>query len=303
MYLKEKSKEKIFLLKENKIVYIAGFIVILFLKAFYSSASSHALKWILAPTARWVELLSGISFTYETGAGYVNHSYKFIIAPSCSGVQFMIIVIATLIFSFVHRMTADADKPNKKILWTIGSIIFAYLFTILINGLRILLSIYLPNYIYGMGISAKWLTSDRLHTLTGTVVYFTALLALYRLADFLSSQLALLPQTVKPYPQTHSILNSKINNSHDRCQIQESCIEAFPNLKRSMLQAIHKCLPPVFWYFFIVLGIPFLNRAYKTNSEKFWNYAMLITPVCLMIFFLFCALTLFRNRRRRLMMH
>lgn len=46
-----------------------------------------------------------------------------------------------------------------------------------------------------------------------------------------------------------------------------------------------KCLSPVFWYFFIVLGIPFLNRSYRQDGGKFGQYALLVTSVCMVILF------------------
>lgn len=96
------------MLRQNGIFYLTGLLFILGIKLFYSKASVPDLKWILAPTSLWVRILSGIPFDYEPGSGYVSHSFRFIIAPSCSGVQFMLIAAATLLYSFVHRM------PTRK---------------------------------------------------------------------------------------------------------------------------------------------------------------------------------------------
>ena len=96
------------ILWQNGIFYLTGMLIILGIKLFYSKASVPDLKWILAPTSLWVRILSGIPFDYEPGSGYVSHSFRFIIAPSCSGVQFMLIAAATLLYSFVHRM------PTRK---------------------------------------------------------------------------------------------------------------------------------------------------------------------------------------------
>lgn len=96
------------ILRQNGIFYLTGMLIILGIKLFYSKASIPDLKWILAPTSLWVRILSGIPFDYEPGSGYVSHSFRFIIAPSCSGVQFMLIAAATLLYSFVHRM------PTRK---------------------------------------------------------------------------------------------------------------------------------------------------------------------------------------------
>lgn len=83
------------LLKENWIFYLTGAAFVLGLKLFYSQADADELKWILAPTSRWVSILSGIPFEYMAHTGFVNHDIRFIIASSCSGIQFMLIAAAT----------------------------------------------------------------------------------------------------------------------------------------------------------------------------------------------------------------
>src|SRR5688500_16207168 len=60
------------------------------LKYFYSTASPDELRWILAPTTRLVELLSGRSFEFESHAGYMSSDNRFLIAASCAGVNFLL---------------------------------------------------------------------------------------------------------------------------------------------------------------------------------------------------------------------
>ena len=45
---------------------------------------------------------------------------------------------------------------------------------------------------------------------------------------------------------------------------------------------------PSFWYFSIVLGIPFLNRAYRNRPQTFTDYALLLTAVCLTVITFYC---------------
>lgn len=256
------------IIRKNFIYYSAGFLILFTAKAFYSQADCDMLKWILAPTKWWVSILSGIPFWYESGIGYVNYSLKFIIAASCSGVSFMIITIATLIFSFIHRFCS----PSEKITWMAGSIGFSYLFTVFINGLRIILAIYIPLYLTGMPVYSRYLTQERLHTLIGTVVYFTALLILYHLADFLFE--------IKNGIFSKNVISDPGDSCSDR---------------PIWLYAVRKCTPPVFWYFFLVLGVPFLNRTYHNNYTGFAAYAILITAVCLFILLLVFASFIMRK--------
>ena len=73
---------------------IAQWVVVLLcaltLKLYYSAASANQLRWILAPTTLFVELVSGVSFEFESHAGYISEDRSFLIAPSCAGVNFLI---------------------------------------------------------------------------------------------------------------------------------------------------------------------------------------------------------------------
>ena len=240
--------------QKNNIYYLMGILTLLFLKLFYAKASCEALRWILGPTARFVTLMTGISFSYEPDMGYVNHSLKYVIAPSCSGVRFLIILIAMLIFSFVHR-------AKKGFLWTVLSLPASYVLTVLINVLRIILSIYVPLFLGQTGFYSSSLTQDTLHTAIGTATYFASLLVIYHLTD---------TYFVKP--------SSKQKKSR--------------NLQY---------LVPAFWYFMIVLGIPFLNHASTKGGEKFTGYATLISFVCLPILLLFCLIGTIRKHSKVLL--
>lgn len=226
------------LLRQNFIFYLAGALMILGLKYYYHRADCDSLLWILAPTARWMQLLSKIPFTYISGAGYVNHSLRLLIAPSCSGVRFMTITFATLVFSFVH-MIASLRKI-KGFCWIAVSAFLSWLFTVFVNGLRIITAIYLPLYLEDAGLIKGMLTQDRLHTMIGVAVYFIALLTIYRLVGWF---------------------------------VQKSTNQSF----------LHKCAPPVFWYFILTLGLPFLNRADRNGTAKFAEFTVLVTTCCVLI--------------------
>ena len=235
------------IIQQNMIYYLMGILTLLFLKLFYAEASCEALRWILGPTARLVTLITGISFSYEPGMGYINHSLKYVIAPSCSGVRFLLILIAMLIFSFVHR-------AEKGFLWTVLSLPVSYVLTVSVNVLRIILSIYIPLFLGQTGFS-RYLTQNALHTAIGTATYFASLLIIYHLTD--------------AYFVKSSGRQKKSRNLH--------------------------YLVPAFWYFVIVLGIPFLNHAYTKGDGKFTGYAALVSSVCLPILLLFGVISTIRK--------
>ncbi|MCI9337389.1 MAG: exosortase K [Lachnospiraceae bacterium] len=297
-------REKFRFLWQNMVIYMVGLFLLLGMKYLYSKADCESLLWILGPTARWVEVLSGIPFVYEPGMGYANHGLRFLIAPSCSGVQFMIITAAMLIFSFSHRVMdcRNAKFPDESagagpfghgastgsgrqnaikrapgtgrrypqairriwpgLGWIVLSLLLSYLITIFVNGLRIVAAIYLPYFFRRIDVFDGPLTPDMLHTMIGVVVYFAALLTIYRLAGFL----------------------------FDRFRSTDEARPSSPILG--------KCLAPLFWYFFIVLGIPFLNRAYRRSNGQFAEFALLVTLCCGAVL-LFYGLALLIRRKLR----
>ncbi|WP_251205185.1 exosortase K [Acetatifactor aquisgranensis] len=281
-------------LRQNLFFYIIGFFILFGMKYLYSKADCEGLRWILGPTAGWVEVLSGIPFVYERGMGYANHGLRFLIAPSCSGVQFLIITAAMLIFSFVHEAAdfrpagcrrdkeEESSSPScpghiydndvsvmskssplrigKGICWIAASLLLSYVLTVFVNGLRIIAAIYLPSFFERIHAFGRFLTPDRLHTMIGVVVYFAALLTIHQLTRLLFHK----------------------NSGADR--------------KQTSALVLRKCLSPLFWYFFLVLGIPFLNRAYDRSGKQFTEFALLVTLCCGFILLLYCLGALIRRQ-------
>ncbi len=247
-------------------LYLIGLIVILGIKYIYSRAGFGELDFILAPTARWVTFISGINFIRQAEVGYINHSIRFIIAPGCSGVQFMLITFAALFFPLVHRM----NSVERGVCWLAGSFLFSYPFTVLVNGIRIVLSIYIPVYFDKWNIQANWLTAERLHTIIGTVVYVTALLAIYHLAGLF------LRLKRKTPPDIPGIFQSKV-----------------------VFKMLNRFVPPILCYFSIVLIIPFLHNAHKNDLKRFGEYASLIISVCFVLIFLSCIVYTVREHLSR----
>lgn len=234
--------------------YAAAGIAAAMLKLYYSRAGSDELLWILAPVVRWVGILSGITFEYLPGIGFVNHSLRFVVAPSCSGVQFLMTAMLMSVFSFTHRMRT----VRKGFSWAVCSTAGIYLYTVFINGIRIVLSVYLPQLLQETEFKAGWLTQKRLHTIIGTTVYFVSLLILYQITDRASRKIA------------GDQKADEIETKRSRMPARQPSV----------------CLPPFFWYYMVVLGLPFLNRAWSSNRKDFTEYACLITVVCLIVLIL-----------------
>ena len=298
-------KKEFELLRQNYVFYLAGALMILGFKYYYRQAGCDSLLWILAPTVWWVELLSGIPFTYISGTGYVNHGLRLLIAPSCSGGRFMIIIFATLVFSFVHvivprKSAMSVARPEYRVSmkygvfrmkekvrgfgWIAVSVFLSWGITVFVNGLRIIIAIYLPLYLEDAGLMKGMLTQDRLHTLIGAAVYFTALLTIYRLAGWL------VQRVVRPaFPDREG----------EDCANTQAFTDTYPDVyeKLSALEFLRKCAPPVFWYFALTLGLPFLNRAGRGGTAEFTEFAMLVTGCCAIILLPYIMILLFRKQK------
>lgn len=168
-------------MKKNLVIYIPAVLAVLAVKIFYRTADSGLLSWILAPTTKWVQILSGIAFEKTAHVGYVSHEYRFIIAPSCSGVRFLLTAFVMMVFSFTHKL----DTMGKKICWLGFSAVFAYIATVFVNGIRITVSIYLPLVLSEYSLAPAGMTAAQLHTVIGTTVYFSMLFVIYKLAGSL----------------------------------------------------------------------------------------------------------------------
>ena len=231
------------------------------LRCFSKITDSDVILWMLTPTVRWVSILSGISFEYLPHRGYVSYFYRFLVAPSCAGIRFMMIAFLMQSFSFLYRI----EKRRNGYLWFGFCVVFSYIATIFVNGIRIIASIYLPLLLERPGMADGFMTSDRQHTLIGTGVYFSSLCFLYLLSAFICKKW--FQDTAKP--------------------ASRAAVPACDFRPRRMFV-------PAFWYLLTVIGLPFCKRILTKDWEGFWPYAMLVIFTCLPV----CALLYAADRLR-----
>lgn len=222
------------------------------LKYHYSNAGADELSWILVPTARLVEWCSGMSFLKEAGSGFVNRQQGLIIAPSCAGINFMIITFCMTAFSGLNRSTCNFER----FLWGTGSLTFAYGYTIAVNSCRILLSIAL----YNANIYSSWLTPARVHRLEGIIVYLICL----RVAWFATQKGLPLLLTSCRRPDTPDISD---------CWTTRSLFFGGS--------------VPVFWYLAVTLGIPIVNSIRLDRQLPSTEHVFTVVSVCMVVFLLF----------------
>jgi exosortase K len=245
------------IMAENALFYVIGLLIAFGLKYFYHNAGSDDLNWILVPTARVVEYLSGIHFERELYIGLVNHAYRFIIVPSCAGVNFLTITFSTIFFSFVHRLKG----MGRKSLWLGISAGFAYLLTLVANALRIIAAIYL----YRADIYGGWVTMERIHRIEGVFIYFFFLLVAYLTVERVFQGVALKTPGERRSPAPEG---------------------------KEFMHIIRRCLVPFFWYSLIGLGIPLVRMTYRQDVATFTEHFSSVTLVCLCILLLLFVILL-----------
>jgi exosortase K len=234
----------------NTIFLLFTIIIAIGLKYHYSQASTENLNWILSPTVGFVEQLSGITFEKESHSGFISKTHHFIIAKSCAGINFLIIVFCMLIFSRIQQI-----KPlgvGVKILFFIKSVIAAYFLTLIVNALRISVAIYLfESDIYSDG---GWLTRERLHRVEGTAFYFFFLCLLY---------FGIVKRVNK-------------NRAHYHGETKK---------EKSLWSSTGKT--PLFWYLLVTLLVPLIRRSLKGNLSGFFEHSIVVIIISISILLLF----------------
>jgi len=141
-------------------------------KAFYSHAGADELLWVLAPSAWLARFVGGIDLVYEQGAGFISHTHHMVVGSSCAGVNFLVICLLCLYFSFATRV------PNKA-RWLLYSGLISFAGTIAANGLRIVVSARL----WSADIYGGEMTPELVHRLVGVAIYYASLLSIYLVVE------------------------------------------------------------------------------------------------------------------------
>ena len=140
----------------------------------YSSANVDHLGWVLAPSTWAVEAVTGIDFYYENHSGYLNPDRTFLIAASCSGVNFLVTAFLALSIGAIWRKREEGASWRSLILYAA----LAYATTIVANTVRISTALRLREVPAETGL----FSDAQVHRLEGIAVYFGFLLLLFWLS-------------------------------------------------------------------------------------------------------------------------
>lgn len=237
-------------IKQHLIYYLTATVTIIVLKLFSEGADADTLRFLLAPVSYLVSFICRAPFLWEPHAGYVSHDLRFLIAASCSGINFLMITVGMLLFSFYSRFS---ENKLLRMIWLPLSLILSYCHTILTNVVRILLAIYLPVSFEKQGVVPALLSHDTLHTLIGIVVYFSSLLFLYTITD----------RFIHKVTATYASLPA-------------------PSEQKTWL-CTSSALFPFLWYAGFIWGLPFVSRLLNGNFNGFGKYSLLVFGSCIVI--------------------
>jgi len=218
------------------------------LKLFYSRADAGDLRWILAPTARAVETVTGRTFVFDAAEGYRTPDHAATIAPVCAGVNFMIIIIVMTGILLI----GNTQGWRRTVVSTVAVIVVAYAFTIAVNTVRIAIALAL----YDADVSFGVLTRVRLHRLAGIAVYFAATCAVYYgVKAFLRGRSAGCPGSVGGIGDEPGCLNRVISENKAQSGRQT------PVMVSAAL--------PVICYLGVTVGLPLLRGSAARNGGLF----------------------------------
>ena len=227
---------------------LARFLVVLAgaagLKIHYSISGPDGLRWILAPTAFCVDLVTGSGFEYERHAGYLSDDRTFLIAASCAGVNFM---IAALLVLTLPRLLSERQNSWPSIAYSFAT---AYLATIAANTVRISAAIQHQ----WSSADAAWLAGDDFHRIEGIFIYFGFLLVLF-LASGRSLAADRHIEWHSPRPVTARIM--------DR---------------------FRRCMLPLGIYYSVAIGVPLINGGYMRADFWEHSLAAFLIPIVLVLF-------------------
>ncbi len=225
----------------NCFLFLLAAVIAVGLKYHYSRAGGDDLVWILRPTAGVIELITGIHFEKEAGAGFVNMEKRIIIEPSCAGVNFLIIAFC---MSFFTLRPTRASGVGRKMARLGVCMAGAYFLTIIVNSVRIVLSIQLQQ----ADIYSGLITSERVHRFEGVMVYFISLCAYYFIL------LKIRPSLFRRAPDKR--------------------------MEWSGGRLVHSGFVPLAWYSLIALAAPLLNNAWRGNPTRFLEHCLVVLSVC-----------------------
>ena len=162
-------------MNKNIPYYLTAVGLFVLLKLGFTFADNNDLAFLLKPTAKLIELLTGSHAVYFPDRGYYYEQPNILIEKSCAGCNFWI--LSFLVFSYLALKYFD--KPLHKILVFPTALVFAYFLTVFANTSRIFTSIVVRNQTVGIFSGKQAL----IHEMLGITTCFPLLVLVYFLIE------------------------------------------------------------------------------------------------------------------------
>jgi exosortase K len=162
-------------MKAKACVLIAATLMAWGLKRHYADARADDLWWVLTPTARVVEVMTGATFAPVAGEGYFERDRLFLIEKSCAGINFMIAAFGMLVVALLRH--GAFGVPAAGVLGV--SLAASYSATVLVNAARIAVAMWLAVH---PRVLSTFSAAD-VHRVQGIIVYFGGLVLVYELVQ------------------------------------------------------------------------------------------------------------------------
>jgi exosortase K len=152
---------------------IVGLFILL--KIGFTFADNNDLTFLLKPTVKVVELLTGSHAVFIAENGYYFEKINILVGKSCAGFDYFLLCLC--VFSYLGLKYFH--KPLHKILAIITSLIFSYLIAIFANSSRIFASIIVRNQTINFMSNQQY----SIHETVGVITNLSFLILAYILIE------------------------------------------------------------------------------------------------------------------------
>ncbi len=168
----------------NLLFYAAALALAGIVKLYYRQEEGfpgHPLLMLfLKPLSRITGLFFGIPFEFDAAKGFYNSDLHVVIGSSCAGINFFVIVLCMLVFTFIKRFRPLLLKTAAFAAF----IALSYAASLLANASRIIASI----TILEMRILPVGTNMELVHQFTGILFYLFYLICGFYLAKIILSK-------------------------------------------------------------------------------------------------------------------
>ncbi len=162
-------------MKNNRLKYLLPFAVIFVLAGNYiqSILTTVQVLFLIKPVSFLVGEFLGVTFSYSDVAGFLCNEYPIAIEKSCSGFTFFtMLILLGIVTYFLFSESVNLKKSIRSVSLVL---LFSYLFTLLVNSIRIITGIKLQIF----SLAHSWFPNHIVHELMGVLYFLLSMVLFY----------------------------------------------------------------------------------------------------------------------------